>query len=98
MALGLTEGTQPKEEITMRAIWVYALYKTHNVLRYKLLKPGEEPSEMLKQFAREGVMGHAEATACLDNRWTSTHPVQEVASDGVAAVEDPEDWLHDILI
>ena len=98
VALGLTEGSQPREEIMMRAIWVYALYKTHNMLRYKPLKPGEEPSEMLKQFAREGVMGHAEATACLDNRWTSTHPAQEVASDGVAAVEDPEEWLQDILI
>ena len=98
LALGLTEGTQPREEILMRAIWVYALYKAHNVLRYKPLRPGEELSEMLKKLAREGVMDHPEATVCVDNRWTSTHLVQDVASDGVVEVEDNEEWLHDILI
>ena len=33
VALGFTEGSQPREEILMRAIWAYVFYKTHNVLR-----------------------------------------------------------------
>ena len=81
----------------MRAIWAYALYKTHTVLRYKPLKLGDDPSEMLKQFAREGVMGHPKATACFDNRWTPYHPAHRVDSDGVFEVDDPEEWLHDIF-
>ena len=97
VALGLSEGTQPREDNLMRAIWAYALYKTHTVLKYKSLRPGEDPSEMLKQSAREGVMGHPKATPCLDNRWASNHSAQGVDSDGVAQVEDSEEWVHDIL-
>ena len=58
---------------------------------------GDDPSEMLKQFAREGVMGHPKATASFDNRWASNHAAHEVDSDGVVEVDDPEEWLHDIF-
>ena len=66
VALGLTDGCLPRDEIAIRAIWAYALYKTHNLLRFRPLSASEAPLDILGQFAKEGVMGHAEATSCLD--------------------------------
>ena len=67
--LGLAEGNCTPEELTIRAIWVYAVYKAHNLLRYKPLGPDESPSDLLLQFAKEGAFGHASAMQMLDGVW-----------------------------
>ena len=69
VALGLTDKGCSEEDILMHALWAYALYKAHNLLRYNPLAPGEDPTEILKQFAREGVRGNSFAITCLDGRW-----------------------------
>lgn len=71
VALGLTDERLQRDEIVIRAIWAYALYRTHNLLRFRPLADGESPIDILSQFAKEGVMGHAGAMACLDGRWAA---------------------------
>ena len=66
VTLGLAQGTCTREELTVRALLVYAVYKAHNLLRYKPLGPGELPYRLLTQYAKEGAFGHAYAMRCLD--------------------------------
>ncbi len=71
VVLGLNESTSCKEEVIARALWVYAAYRAHNILRFSPLAPGETADDLLKQLLKEGVMGHPDATAFLDYRWAT---------------------------
>ena len=69
--LGLSNGFCTPEELTIRALWVYAVYKAHNLLRYRRLQPGEDAVELLAQYSKEGAFGHNRAMHCLDNAFRS---------------------------
>ena len=65
-ALGFSEGNCSTEELTVRTIWVYSVYRAHNLLCYRSLSEDESPLDVLTQLAREGALGHGHAMKCLD--------------------------------
>ncbi len=96
VALGTTDDHLPRDEIVVRAIWAYALYRTHNLLRNAPLARGEGALDVLKQFAKEGVLGHAGAAACLDNRWAFSRGRSDLRPRAVQ-VADEVDLVMDIF-
>ena len=69
MVLGLNSGRRSAEELAAHAIWVYALYNTHDLLRHHPAQDDEQVYDITKQFTKEAVAGHQEASTLLHNRW-----------------------------
>ena len=90
VALGLTDGESPREEIEMRALWTFVAYKAHNLLRTQPTATHIDHFDLLKQFARQGVMGHPQASATLDSRWT-----RSATGDSVGNLVDANDTCEE---
>ncbi len=86
IVLGVNEGIPNREDLIARALWVYATYRAHNILRFAPLAEGEEAGDLLKQLAKEGAMGHPEASAVLDSRWAHFNSGQSLWA------EPRDDW------
>ena len=78
-ALGLHRGRKSETDITKLALWCYALYRAHNLLRHHPLGADEDPLDILKQFAKEGASGHSFAAAVLGG--SSNHTQEVPATD-----------------
>ena len=76
VALGLNVGKVDDNLLTLRAIWVYAVYRATNNIRRNATTNGEVSTDVLQQFAKEAVRGHAYATRVLDGitRHDSSNP------------------------
>ena len=66
ITLDSIKGTYGKEDLARHALWVYAVYKAHNFLRYRPLDEDVQPLDVLAQYAVEGTLGHPFAMNCLE--------------------------------
>ena len=63
----------PSEEcLIRRAVCVYATYRATNLLRHSEGADAGEAGDMLQQFAREGVRGHARTTHAMNSAFAIT--------------------------
>ena len=66
VTLGVNSGRVDDSTLTLRAVLVYAVFRTTNHLRHRPLNRRELVWDMVRQFAKEAVRGHDKATQLLD--------------------------------
>ena len=66
ITLGVNSGKVDDETLTLRAVLVYAIFRATNQLRHRQGDSAEVVKDMVQQYAKEGVRGHAKATRVLD--------------------------------
>jgi len=64
-----------QEDLAMSALMIYAVYRATNHYRHHNTPCAKEVQQALKQWVREGAVGHSFAMRTLDSRWspTATH-------------------------
>ena len=65
VVLGLNHGKVDGKILTLRAIVVYAVMRTTNLLRHHPTTEDDAATDMVQQFAKEAVRGHGKASAVL---------------------------------
>ncbi len=96
--MGLAERNCTNDELTIRALWIYSVYKAHNLLRYKPLGPQDSPADILLQFTKEGAFGHDHAMHALDGVWvrsTGVHGRGGFSSCNFGDLSDGNDDVFD---
>ena len=63
-----------KEQLTAAALLVYAAYRAFNHYRHNTPPPSGQVAHALRQWVREGAMGHKQATSVLDALWARPCP------------------------
>jgi hypothetical protein len=66
VTLGLNKHTVPDTTLVKRAVLVYAIYRTTNTLRHSPTDDADVIHDMIRQYMREGVRGHPDATLRLE--------------------------------
>ena len=66
ITLGVNMGKVDDRTLTLRAVLVYAVFRTTNQLRHRPANDGTFVKDMVQQYAKEAVRGHAKATRVLD--------------------------------
>ena len=66
VALGLCKGSVDDKTLTLRAVLIYAVFRSTNYLRNNPTTSVDVVKDMLQQFAKEAVRGHPGATQMLD--------------------------------
>ncbi len=90
--LGLAESACTNEDLTVRALWIYAAYRAHNLLRYKPLSAAEDPADILLQFSKEGSLGHEGAMRTLDTIWSNSSLPQRADYSNYFNDSDEDIW------
>ena len=67
ITLGVNSCKVDDNMLTLRAVLVYAIFRTTNQLRHRPTDSVELARDMVCQFAKEAVRGHDKATQLLDN-------------------------------
>lgn len=81
ITLDSIKGTYGKEDLARPALWVYAVYKAHNFLRYRPLDEDVQPLDVLAHYAVEGTLGHPFAMIFLDGAFrTGTASILDTSS------------------
>jgi hypothetical protein len=67
-----------REDLTAAAVLVYAIYRATNSQRFSERVPRSSMYDALKQWAREGVVGHMAAERVLRERWRQYPPATDL--------------------
>ena len=69
VTLGLNSGTSTDDDIVLKGIWNYALYRAVCTINHSPMDNQEEVVELMKQLAREGVRENEDAQKVLRGVW-----------------------------
>jgi hypothetical protein len=93
VALGLNLSTVPDNVLALRAISLYAVYRTTlHYRRHGNATDATEVHDSLKQFAKEAVRGHTQASATLDGRFIRGRGPERAAARESALEEAADDF------
>jgi len=90
--------TISEDDLVIRGIWIYALYRAMCSLNNKPAGHQQEVWEMLRQLSREATRGHAKARKIIEGRFTSpnsnhTHNHHSHSDNPIDAI-----WNDNIII